>query len=242
MVKIEYENTEIRVPESWDDVKLRVYETIHAQKGTTHRDRVAKIAAVCEVEPEVLLAWPVEIFNRIVSYVDFIFQDNPAKPGTFLEIDGVNYVMAVEDTLTLGEYVDVDTAQKANPSNLSGILAIICRPTGEAYAYEKNEERAALFADQPVSKVLPLLAFFLRYKNQYAQRTAAFLNLAQLVDRLPRNIAILLSLGTGIKLFRIWPIIRYWTLTALLRYRVRQYLQTYYTGGIKTPQKTHNIS
>jgi hypothetical protein len=242
MVTMEYDNTKINVPTSWEDVKLGVYEEVYALKPVTARDRVAYVAKICQVEPEVLLNWPAEVFNKLVTFIDFLFIDADVPPCPFIEVDGVKYVVPIDDKITLGQWVDVDEAQKAGTAVLSNVLAIICRPTGETYSYEQNEARAAMFADLPVSRVLGVLAFFLHCKAVFDQHTAAFLKIQELADLLPRNTVALLSRGAGIKLSQIWRIPRYLALIALLRYRLRKYSPSYNTGRIKTARKWHKRS
>ena len=120
---------------------------------------------------------------------------------------------------------------------ISNILAIVCRPVGEEYNYENNEKRAAMFAALPVSKVLGVLAFFLRYSNVLHRRTQSYTNLVELVDRLPRNILLSRVRGGGIKLSLIWPAIKYYALTISLRYHLRRRSTSFYTKGIRKERK-----
>lgn len=242
MVELEYENVKISVPESWDDIKLGAYEAFHKAKPETHRQRVAQVALVCQIDPDLLLSWPTEVFNRIVGFVKFIFEDNTTPPSPEIEIDGVKYVVPIEDQLTLGAYVDADEVQKAGEGVLSGVLAIVCRPVGEAYDYQNNEARAAMFADLPVSKVLGVLAFFLQLKVASDTLTATFLKLQTLADLLPQNINSSLKIGVGIKLSRIWPILKYYVSTKLLRYQLRKLSRSYNTAAIRNAPKTPSVN
>lgn len=238
MVTIEYDNEKINVPTSWDDVKLGLYETFYKMRPTTARERVTYVATVCQVDPQILLSWPAEVFNKLVSFISFLFEDNPAEPCPFVEVDGVKYVVPVDDKLTLGAWVDVEEAQKGEAAILSNVLAIVCRPTGEAYNYENNEARAAMFAELPVSKVLGVLAFFLQCKTVLEAHTAAYTKLQEVADLLPLNISVLLSRGAGIKLSQIWQIPKYYASIVLLRYQLRKSLPSYSTAKIKTTRKT----
>lgn len=238
MVTLEYNKTKIQVPTSWADVTLGLYETVYTIKPATARERVAYVAKVCQVDPEVLLQWPAEVFSKLVAFVDFLFSEPGVAPSPFIEVEGVRYVVPVEDKVTLGAWVDVDEAQKAGTAVLSNVLAIVCRPAGEAYDYENNQARAAMFAALPVSQVLGALGFFLYCKVALNQHTAAFLKIQAAADLLPRNIGALLSPGAGIKLSQIWRVPRYLVLIALLRYRLRKSLPFYSTKRIKTTPKT----
>jgi hypothetical protein len=242
MVRIEYNTVKIEVPESWDDITLGRYETFYNEKPETARERVALAAKVCKADADLLLSWPAEVFSRIVGYIDFLFKDNPAPPSPYVEVDGVNYIVPIEDELCLGAWVDAEEVQKTGENVLSNILAIVCRPAGEAYDYKNNEARRAMFAGLPVSKVLPVLAFFLRCKTALEQRTAAYTKLVRAVDQLPRNIRPFLNPGGGIKLSQIWPVMKYWALMVLLRYRLQRFLPSCNTVKTNIMPKRRNAS
>jgi len=238
MVKIEYNDVKIEVPQSWDDVSLGVYEKFHKAKPQTHRERVTQIANICGIDPELLLGWPTEVFNKVVGFASFIFEEDTTAPVSFVEVEGVRYFIAIEDELLLGEYIDADDVQKNSDAVLSNVLAIVCRPAGETYNHRQNEERAAMFAALPVSKVLGVLAFFLHYRQQSEAHTAAYLSLKLAADQSHPSISSLLRRTGGIRLLRIWPIIRYYALTLLLKNQLRKYLLSCNTQKTKASRKT----
>lgn len=238
MVELVYNSTKINVPESWDDITLGVYERFHKVKPTTHRERVAQIAQVCSLDVDMLLNWPTDIFNHVVKIAGFIFADDITPPSPFIEVDGVKYVVPLEDALTLGAYVDADDVQKNSDAVLSNVLAIVCRPAGETYDYVNNETRAAMFAALPVSRVLGVLAFFLQYRQALNRHTAVYSSLVEIADQLPQSIGSLRALTGGIKLSRIWPTIRYLISIWLLRNQLQKFSRSYNTKSIKTKPKT----
>lgn len=242
MIAIEYNKVKISVPESWDDITLGFYETFYTKKPETARERVALVAHICKINADLLLSWPTEVFDTIVKYIDFLFQDNPAKPFPVVEIEGVKYVVPIEDKLSLGAWVDAEEVQKRGENVLSNILAIVCLPTGEDYNYKNNEARAAMFAALPVSKVLGVLAFFLHCKTGLEQRIATYTRLAAVIDQLPRSIKYSLNRGGGIRLSLIWQTLKYYALIVLLRYQLRKFLLSCNTVKIKTRQKTPSVN
>lgn len=242
MVQFEVNGVKIEVPQSWDDITLGMYEQVYDKKPESARDRVALVAQVCTVDADILLSWPAEVFNMIVKHVMFLFGDNPAQPSPVVEIDGTKYIVPIEDELTLGAWIDADEAQKAKVNAISSVLAIVCRPAGEDYDYKKNEQRQKMYAAQPVSKVLGVLAFFLQCSEALKLRTQVFGSLRQTAALLPRNTELLRSLGAGIKLLRIRRVMKFYALMLLLRYRLRKFSRTYNTAGIKTTRKTHSAA
>lgn len=239
MVVIEYNKVKVSVPENWGDIELGFYETFYTKKPETARERVELVAHICKIDADMLLGWPAEVFNVIVDRIGFLFGDNPAQPNPAVEINGVKYIVPIEEELSLGAWVDADDVQKNGEAVLSNILAIVCRPTGEEYDCRNNEARAAMFASQPVSRILGVLAFFLHYRNALYQRTNTFSKIRELVDQLPRSTGLLRCLGGGIKVSRTWQIIKYYALIASLRYRLRKFSPSCNTKRIRSRRKKH---
>lgn len=242
MKQFEYENQKIDVPTSWDDIPLSHYETFYKKMPTTHRERVDLIAMVCNVESEVLRQWPASAFNLIVKQVAFIFDPNKEEPTNVIEVDGVNYIVAVEDELSLGAWVDAEAVQKEGVQVLANVLAIVCRPAGEAYDDKLNDTRAEMFAAIPTSKVLGVLNFFLQCRRVLEAHTKTYTALQALADQLPQSIKPFLKRGGGIKLLQIWPIMRYYALTQLLRYQLGRLLRGYNTASIRNTRTRRNVS
>lgn len=242
MVTIEYNKRTINVPQSWEDVTLGLYEEVYFLKPETHRGRVALVAKICQVEADLLFNWPAEIFNIIVAHIDFIFGDNPTPASPIVEINGVTHCVAIDDVLTLGEWIDAEDVQKKAENIISGVLCIVCRPTGEKYDPVVSDARRAEFAALPMSKVLGVMAFFLQCKHVLEQHTAASMKLQAAVAQLPRFTNLFLRRGAGIKWWRILPAVRYLVLTMLLRYQLRRYLRSYSTKKIETRRKTRKTN
>lgn len=232
MVKIEVNNVTVHVPQSWEDVKLGDYEQYYKDKPETARQRAEFVAKILKLDVQVLLDWPAEIYNYIVEQIGFLFGDNPIQAQPYIEVNGQQYVVELEDRQTLGAWVDAEEAQKAGTAVLSTVLSIVCRPVGEKYDYERAEQRQRLFASLPVSKVLGVLAFFLQCKTDLDKLTAAYTKLQEIADRLPRNIKPFLKRGGGTRLSRIWQATKYCVLTALLRYRLRKLSRIYNINAI----------
>lgn len=232
MVKIEVNNDAVNVPQSWDDITLGDYESFYKDKPVSGRERVEYVAKILKTDAAVLLGWPAEVFNTIVETLGFLFVDSPVAATPVVDVDGKPFIVSIEDKISLGAWVDAEEAQKAGEAVLSNVLAIVCRPAGEAYDYQLNEARQKQFAALPVSKVLGVLAFFLQCRTALDKRTEVYMKLRQIVDLLPRNIKPFLSRGGGIKLFQIWQATKYYALTLLLNYRLRKLSRLYNISAI----------
>lgn len=237
MVKLEYEGHAVNVPTTWGDITVGHYESFYQEKPDTARERVALAAKICDVEASLLLSWPADVFNIIVEKIGFLFKDNAAKPNPSILIDGVTYLVAVEDKLTLGEYLDAGDIQKNEPAMYSNLLAVLCRPAGEEYNPDNNEARAAMFAALPVSQVQGVLAFFLHCKQILELRTTAYTSVIETVALLPHSIKNLPKLGVITKSLRIWQIMTYFALIWLLKYRLRRLLHFSNTVKTRTTRK-----
>jgi hypothetical protein len=234
MLKIELNEIKISVPESWNEIYLGDYENYYNDKPTTARGRVDYIAKIVKVDPAVLLAAPSDVFNIIVDTLGFMFKEYNVPPTPAIEAGGVQYLVKLEDKLSLGAWIDAEETQKQESGVLSGVLAIVCRPDGEAYDYINNEARQKMFAALPVSKVLGVTAFFLHYKNAFDRRTRLYMELQKIVDLLPRSIKLSRGHGAGISVFQIWQTIRYWILIRSLRWQFRRRSRLYNIKAIKT--------
>lgn len=237
MTTITYLDEEINVPENWDEITLKDYEGFYKQKPKDIREKVILISTICKVDPELILSWPAEVFPIIVDAAKFLFFDPVAEPKAGVKVDGVTYVIPIEEKLSLGQYIDADEIQKAGENVLSNVLAIVCKPHGEAYDPDKNEERAEMFGSLPMTEIQPLLAFFLTCKNALEKHTKAYSCLTEAAALLPPATLILRSRGVGTNLSQIWQILRYGILTALLRRQLQRLSRSHNIPGIKITRK-----
>ncbi|WP_145996304.1 hypothetical protein [Dysgonomonas massiliensis] len=152
---------------------------------------------------------PSELFDKIVSELDFVFRGT-VDPSPTTTIDGVNYYVSYGDKLTLGEWVDVEAVLEGeNPHYLSDTLAILCRPAGEEYDADRSKERADLFRSQPCDKMLPLLAFFLQRKKQFDEISNRYSEAVALAEQFVRDTDHLVKNGGGTKRLPILQRIKY---------------------------------
>lgn len=236
MVKIEYNKDVINVPENWNEITLGQYERFYTRKPETNREHVEFVAEICAISPEALLAMDVSVFDNLVHILGFMFQDSGYEAAPSMVIDGVTYVVSVEDRLTVAEWVDADTAQKEGLDVISNVLAIVCRPSGETYDSDRSDARRDLFKAQPFSTVAPVMSFFLQCNQQLSALTQAFISLKTAADLLPRNIRLFQRHGAGIRISPIWPTIKYYFLMLLLRYQLRNFSRKYFTDRTKNAQ------
>lgn len=156
------------VPVSWDELTLEMFQEI--EKYYSNNDKDFDIREVLHIftnkTEDEINALPITFTNELMNKLMFL-KDKPKdyEPSNFIEIDGVRYGINVMEKLKTGEYVAIDTILKSDPHDYISIFAVLCRKDGEIYdskfEAELFEERQKLFAKQPVTKIMPLIAFFI---------------------------------------------------------------------------------
>lgn len=156
------------VPAKWDDINLKTYQEIEKyykdkEKEFDVRDVLHILTNKTEDEINELSA---EFLDTILAHLLFLVTTpEVGEPTNRIEIDGVEYKVNIMEKLKLGEYVAVDNVLKADSSDYASILAILCRKEGELYdsrfEAEEFEKRKEMYEKQPVTKILPIIGFFL---------------------------------------------------------------------------------
>lgn len=156
------------VPTSWDDITLKTYQEIERYYEDKDKDFDLRevIHIITNHTIDEVNALPVEFLDSIMEKMTFL-QESPSneKPTNSVEIDGEVYTVHTENKLKVGEYVAADTAMKGDKHNYAAFLAILCRKDGELYdskfENEVLEDRIKVWEKQPVTKILPVVGFFI---------------------------------------------------------------------------------
>ncbi len=157
-------------PRSWDELTVKKFQAIQEyykddeDKKFDVRD---VIHILCDKTIDEVNALPMEFTNTILEHMEFLLTPmKEQEPSNKIEISGTTYLVNPTNKLKTGEYVAVDTVIKDNPRNFAAILAILCRKEGEVYDshYENEilEERLKMWEEQPITKVMPIVSFFLQ--------------------------------------------------------------------------------
>lgn len=166
---------EWNLPTTWDEVTLEMFQKI--EKYYSDKDKNFDVRDVLDIftshTKDEINELPIEFTEKLMNKLSFLTtQPNFGEPSPSIEIDGEKYTVNVMEKLKTGEYVAVDTVIKADQHNYAAMLAILCRKDGELYdskfEAEVFEDRQKLFEKQPITKVMPIVSFFLEL---YAVRT-----------------------------------------------------------------------
>ena len=159
---------EVRVPSSWNEITLDKYQKI--DKYYKDKDKAFNILDVLDIlidkDRDYIASLPAEFLDTILTHLIFLTtQPEVGEPSNKIKIDGEEYKINVMEKLKLGEYVAVDNVIKSDSSDYASILAILCRKDGEIYdskfEAEEFEKRKEMFEKQPVTKIMPIVNFFL---------------------------------------------------------------------------------
>ena len=124
---------------------------------------------------------PVEMYESIMSNFAFLIEDMPVtKPSNELYYNDIHFVINFMESLKVKEYEDADMVLRNNQYDYPSLLAILCREckgkktdhvTGITYLINEDyntefanhifDARREMFAKMPMTKVMPLISFFL---------------------------------------------------------------------------------
>lgn len=166
---------EIHVPSSWDEITLKTYQRIEEYyetiTGDTHFNVMDVLDIFIDKDKDYLMSLPSEFLDIILDKLSFL--QTPMKtpePSNKIEINGEKYIVNVQNKLKTGEFIASDSILKDDRHNYAAMLAILCRKEGEVYdLHFENEvvaDRITLFEQQPITKIMPIITFFLALLGQ----------------------------------------------------------------------------
>jgi len=158
----------ITVPTKWDDVTLDMFSEI--ERYYQDKDKDFDVREVLHImigkDIDFINSLPAEFLDIIMQKLSFLqTQPEIGEATNKIVIDGETYQVNVFEKLRTGEYVSFDMALKADKHDYSTFMAILCRKDGEKYDshYEAEvfDSRKKMFGKQPVTKIMPIVNFFL---------------------------------------------------------------------------------
>ena len=190
------------VPTSWDEVTLKQYQLIEEYyEGKDEHFDVRKVLNILtnHTEDEINML-PLEYLEEIMEKLNFLSSlPKEEEPRNWCEINGERYSVHTEQKLKTGEYIASDTALKGDKHNYAAIMAVLCRKDGELYdshfENEVLEGRIRLFEEQPVTKILPIISFFLRLYAVSMMPTLLSLEAKETIDHTRKDIETLQTNG-----------------------------------------------
>lgn len=163
-----YNFGEIKVPTSWDEVTLLQFEKIN--EYYQDKEKTFNVVDVIDIfidkDKDYIMSLPAEFLEIILDKLKFLSTEIEAKePTNKIEINNETYQINFMEKLKAGEYIAVEMATKDNNFNYASVLAILCRKENEIFDSTFENEvlpnRVALFEKQPITKIIPLISFFM---------------------------------------------------------------------------------
>ena len=188
---------EIHVPSSWDEITLKTYQRIEEYyesiTGDTHFNVMDVLDIFIDKDKDYLMSLPSEFLDIILDKLSFL--TTPMKtpePSNKIEINGEKYIVNVQNKLKTGEFIASDSILKDDRHNYAAMLAILCRKEGEVYdLHFENEvvqDRITLFEQQPITKIMPIITFFLALYGQSVMISQLCSKVEEAIDLTRRNI------------------------------------------------------
>lgn len=163
------------IPESWDDISLKMYQEIdrYYEDKEKHFDIREVLNIITGKSMDEINALPAEFLEVIMEKLMFLYNTKPdvGENSNKIVIDGVIYQINFMEKLKTGEYVNADSVIKSDKHNYAALLGILCRKDGEKYdskfEAEVLNDRIKMFEEQPIAKIMPLIGFFLELSMIY---------------------------------------------------------------------------
>ena len=199
------------VPTDWTQITLKMYSEI--EKYYKDKDEKFDVRDVLHIltnkTDDEINELPAEFLDTILTHLIFLTTTpDVGEPSNKIVIDGVEYSINVMEKLKLGEYVAVDNVIKADASDYASMLAILCRKEGEIYdskfEAEEFEKRKEMFEKQPVTRILPIVGFFLNLYIVSERHSQLYSQVEEGINLIQQNIDNSQKIGASKRLSLNW--------------------------------------
>lgn len=158
----------ITVPTSWEQITLGQFVKLmrlQEEEGKEEPSIVDIMAVLTGTDKKYIYSLPSDFANTIMAHLLFLNEPLKEEPKAEVEINGDVYKINYMEKLKFGEYTDANTIMANDKFDYASLLAILCRREGEKYdddfIADHIEKRTEMWNNQPITKVYPLVCFFL---------------------------------------------------------------------------------
>lgn len=156
----------LNVPEKWDEITLQKFIEIQTLYTEEHKPTYQEIISVLSNIPiEEINEYPALLVEKVMEKLTYLSEPITNEILNYIDYNGERYQINHMEDLKFGEFVDVQTVLDADRTNFPAILAIICRKDKEIYddkfIAEILPKRIEFFSNLPVTKVYPMILFFI---------------------------------------------------------------------------------
>lgn len=198
-------------PTSWDDLDLKTFQEI--ERFYSEKDKGFDAREVLNLftnkSMDEINELPIEFTEKLLEKLSWVTtKPKVGEPTNKIEIDGEIYMVNYQSKLKTGEYVATDAVIKSDAHNYAAILAILCRKDGEAYDSKYENEvlpsRVEMWEKQPITKVMPIVNFFLNLYITFAATSQLYLKVEEAINLTANRIDNLVKSGERSKLWKKW--------------------------------------
>lgn len=155
-----------KIPSSYDEITLEQYKVLSELYLNKEKDNLDIIAYFCNLTKSQLLDEDSTEVIKAIKKLKFLQKGlDLSKVDNKIKIDNNLYYINSKEKLKFKEFVDAQTSIESDKYDYATLLAILCRKENEIYDddFIANEfdKRREMFNNLPISKVLPLISFFL---------------------------------------------------------------------------------
>lgn len=198
----------ITVPTSWDEITLRQFTSLVRMQDEKEGDQpsvVDLMAALTNTDRKFIYSLPSDFAETIMGHLIFLNTPLDENPKSEVEINGETYKINYMEKLKFGEYTDANSVMQNDKFDYASLLAILCRREGEKYdddfIADKLDIRTEMWNNQPITKVYPLIAFFLTLSVTSGTRLEQYLTTTEdQLLQLVKDIKSSVKCGGGTKL------------------------------------------
>ena len=172
----------ITVPTSWEEITLGQFVKLMRLQEEENKTDVSLIdimAVLTGTDKKYIYSLPSDFANTIMAHLLFLNEPLKEEPKPEVVIDGNLYKINYMEKLKFGEYTDANTVMANDKFDYASLLAILCRREGEIYdddyIAEHLDERTEMWNSQPITKVYPLVCFFLTLSALSGKRLQDFM-------------------------------------------------------------------
>ena len=204
-------NFEINFPTSWEDITLKQYQDIEAlYEENENASMLDILGVISDKTAKELKTLPFDVFEEaIMPKMSFLYEKpKEQEPTNKIVIKGETYFVNFMEKMKTGEFLDSQTVLQKDRHNYAMLLAILCRKKDEIYDddFIANvlPDRVKMFEKQPITEILPIVAFFLQLWTQLNLPSLLTSKIQEIIDLTLQDIENSKKTGLGKALSTLW--------------------------------------
>lgn len=167
----------ITLPDGWHEVSISKYKELANLDTFEGQHKIVELISILsDKDVDDIRVMTPEDFEKILKQIEWSHTLPTTEYKTTITIDEIDYNLVKLKSLTVGEWIDLDTWCENAIDNMNKILALLYRPSNEGYNTNDMNVRAELFNDKlMINDVYGAILFFLAIGNQYLNLTEAYM-------------------------------------------------------------------